>query len=101
MIKPTQDFVLVKRKEEEIKTNGGILLPEQKAGKYDVLEGTVIVTGPGRRLPDGKNILKVQVNKGDKILYKQYAGHHLTINKKDYWLINERDILAIITDYTN
>lgn len=96
MLKPTQDFILIKRKEKEKKTNSGIILTNTQTDKYDVLEGTVIKTGPGRKTPDGKNIIPVEAKEGDKILYKQYAGHHLVIDDVDYWLINDRDVIAII-----
>lgn len=95
-IKPTQDYILVKRKEQKTKTTSGLIIPEQKVAKYDVLEGTVVEVGPGRITPDGNKIIEIELKKGDKILYKQYAGHHLIVDDEDYWLINERDVIAVI-----
>lgn len=98
MIKPMHDFVLVKRDEDSgpQKTSSGIIIPEKQTEKYEVLKGEVIEVGPGRKTPDGFNLIETSVVKGDRILYKQYAGHKIEIDKKDYWLINERDIIATV-----
>ncbi len=71
--RPSQDRVLVKRKEqeEEERTAGGIVIPS--TAKEKPQEGTVLEVGPGRLTPEGV-ILKVQVKKGDTVFFGKYAG---------------------------
>lgn len=96
MIKPTQDYVLVKRiEDEEEKTDSGLILPNQGPEKYDVLKGKVIEIGPGRKSPSGER-LPVNISVDDEVLYRQYAGHHVVEDDKDFWLINERDVVAVL-----
>ena len=96
MIKPTQDYVLVKRiEDEEEKTDSGLILPNQGPEKYDVLRGKIKAVGPGRKLPNGE-VFSTSVNKGDKVLYRQYAGHHVVEDEEDFWIINERDVVAVL-----
>jgi chaperonin GroES len=98
MIKPMHDFILVKREEKEgkTKTKSGLIIPEKQTEKYEVLKGEVIEAGPGRKTPNSNKLIETSVNKGDEILYKQYAGHKIEVDGEDLWLINERDIIATI-----
>ena len=92
-IRPLSDKVLVQRLEAENKTAGGIVLPD--AAKEKPKEGKVIATGKGKVLDDGQ-LRKVQVKKGDEILFTSYAGTEIKIDGKEYLIMDESDIMAVI-----
>ncbi|OGV67482.1 MAG: co-chaperone GroES [Lentisphaerae bacterium RIFOXYA12_FULL_48_11] len=91
-IKPLRDRVLVQPVEAELK-KGGIIIPD--AAKEKPQEGVVIAVGPGKRDKDGK-IVPMEVKKGDKILMPKYGGSDVKIDDKEYKIISEEDIVAII-----
>ncbi len=92
-IRPLGDKVLVRRVEAEEKTAGGIVLPD--AAKEKPKRGKIIAVGEGRLLDDGKRA-KMQVKKGDEVLFSSYAGTDITVNAKEMMIMSEDDILAII-----
>ncbi len=92
-IRPLGDKVLVRRVEAEEKTAGGIVLPD--AAKEKPKRGKIIAVGEGRLLDDGKRA-KMQIKKGDEVLFSSYAGTDITVGKKEMMIMSEDDILAII-----
>ncbi|MDO8303711.1 MAG: co-chaperone GroES [Sedimentisphaerales bacterium] len=94
-IRPLGDKVLVQRLEAETKTAGGIVIPD--AAKEKPQRGTVISVGEGKLLDDGSRG-QVQVKKGDKVLFTSYAGTEVKIGGKDYLIMDETDIMAVIED---
>ena len=94
-IRPLGDKVLVQRLEAETKTAGGIVLPD--TAKEKPQRGTVISVGEGKLLEDGSRS-KVQVKKGDKVLFTSYAGTEVKIGGKDYLIMDETDIMAVIEE---
>ncbi len=92
-VRPLADRVLVKRIEEEQLTKGGIIVPD--TAKEKPQQGRVIEVGPGRMTEDGTRI-KMEVKKGDKVLFGKYAGTEVTIDDEEYLILREDDILAII-----
>lgn len=92
-VKPLHDRVLAKRIESEEKTKGGIIIPD--SAKEKPLEGLVEAVGSGRILEDGK-VRKLEVKKGDKILFGKYTGTEVKIDGEDMVIIREEDILATI-----
>jgi chaperonin GroES len=94
-IRPLGDKVLVQRLEAETKTAGGIVLPD--TAKEKPQRGTVISVGEGKLLEDGSRS-KVQVKKGDKVLFTSYAGTEVKIGGKDYMIMDETDIMAVIEE---
>jgi chaperonin GroES len=94
-IRPLSDKVLVQRLEAENKTAGGIVLPD--TAKEKPQRGKIVATGKGRVLDDGK-LRKMQVKKGDKVLFTSYAGTEVKIDGKEYLIMDESDIMAIIAD---
>jgi chaperonin GroES len=94
-IRPLGDKVLVQRLEAETKTAGGIVIPD--AAKEKPQRGTVISVGEGKLLDDGSRG-QVQVKKGDKVLFTSYAGTEVKISGKDYLIMDETDIMAVIED---
>ncbi len=92
-IKPLADRVIVKPKNAEEKTKGGIVLPD--TAKEKPIEGTVVAAGPGRITEDGKHI-DMNVKVGDKVLYAKYAGTEVKIGDSEYLIMNESDIFGVI-----
>jgi chaperonin GroES len=87
-IKPLSDRVLIEPQEAENKTAGGIIIPD--SAKEKPQKGKVVAVGPGSK--DEKMELKV----GDMVLYGKYSGSEISIEGKDYLIMRQSDILAII-----
>ena len=91
-IRPLQDRILVKRIEEEETTKGGIIIPD--TAKEKPQEGKVIAVGNGKVLDDGK-VQKLDVKKGDRVLFSKYAGTEVNIDAEEHLIIREDDVLGI------
>ena len=87
-IKPLADRVLIEPMEAEEKTASGIIIPD--TAKEKPQKGTVRAVGPGTK--DEKMDVKV----GDVVLYGKYSGTELTIDGKDFMIMKQSDILAIV-----
>ncbi len=87
-IKPLADRVVVEPAPAEDKTAGGIIIPDTAKEKPQM--GTVVAVGEGTK--DAPVTLKV----GEKVLYGKYAGTELTLEGKDYLIMRESDIYAVI-----
>ncbi|MCS6980043.1 MAG: co-chaperone GroES [Flavobacteriales bacterium] len=87
-IKPLADRVLVQPAEAETKTASGIIIPD--TAKEKPQRGTVVAVGNGKK--DEPMTVKV----GDQVLYGKYSGTEVQIDGKDYLIMRESDIYAII-----
>ena len=87
-IKPLADRVLVEPMEAETKTAAGIIIPDNAKEKPQ--KGTVVAVGPGTTDE------KMEVKKGDLVLYGKYSGTDITIDGNDYLIMKQSDILAVI-----
>jgi chaperonin GroES len=92
-IKPLQDRILVKRIEEEEKTEGGIIIPD--TAKEKPIEGKVVAVGKGKVSEDGK-VIPLDVKKGDRILFGKYAGTEVKIEGEEHLIMREDDVLGVI-----
>lgn len=94
MFKPLYNYVLLERLEEENKTAGGIIIPDNAREKPS--QGRVIAVGDGAYVGDEKIPMTVKV--GDVILFAKWASsvNEVKLDGKDYVLIKETDILGII-----
>lgn len=92
-IKPLGDRVLVEPVKEAEQKKGGIIIPD--SAKEKPQEGKVVAVGPGKKTEDGK-VLPMNVKKGDRVLMPKYGGTEVKIEDKEYQLIREEDILAVI-----
>ena len=90
-LRPLDDRVVVTPLEAEEKTAGGILLPD--TAKQKPQRGTVVAVGPGKLLDSGER-MAVSVHKNDEVIYGRYAGSDVQINRKEYKILREGDILA-------
>jgi chaperonin GroES len=87
-VKPLADRVLVEAAEAETKTAGGIIIPD--TAKEKPMKGKIIAVGAGKK--DEPVTVKV----GDNVLYGKYAGTEIMIDGKEYLIMRESDIYAII-----
>ncbi|MHC5061663.1 MAG: co-chaperone GroES [Planctomycetota bacterium] len=94
-IRPLGDKVIVQRMEAEEVTAGGIVLPE--SAKEKPQRGKIISVGEGKLLKDGGRG-KMQVKKGDQVLFTSYAGTEVKMGAKEYMIMEESDIMAIVED---
>ena len=92
-LRPLQDRILVERVKEEEKTKGGIIIPD--TAKEKPAEGKVVAAGNGKVAEDGKRI-KLEVKKGDRILFGKYSGTEVKVEGKEYLIMREDDVLGII-----
>lgn len=92
-IKPLSDHIFVEALSEEKTTKGGIFIPESADEKPEI--GKVIAVGPGKTNDEGK-IIPLNVKIGDKVLFTKYAPNEIKIDDKEYLVIREDDVLAII-----
>ena len=93
-IRPLADNVLIQRVEADSVTAGGIVLPD--TAKEKPQRGKIVNLGDGKLLDDGSRG-KFQVKKGDSVLFTSYAGSEVNIGGKEYMIMSESDIMAVIT----
>ena len=91
--RPLHDRVVVKRLEEERKSAGGIVIPDNAAEKPD--QGEVIAVGNGKILEDGKT-RPLDVKVGDRILFGKYSGTTVKVEGDEYLVMREDDIMGVI-----
>lgn len=91
-IRPLGDRVVIKRLEAEEMTKSGIVLPG--ASKEKPQEAEVVAVGPGGYV-DGKDI-KMELKAGDKVLFSKYSGSEIKFEGKEYIILRQDDILAVI-----
>ena len=93
-LRPLDQKVLIRRLEAEERTRGGIVLPD--TAKEKPQRGTVLALGDGKVLDDGSRA-KFQVAKSDVVLFASYGGTEIKVDGEDYLLMDENDILAILS----
>lgn len=93
MIKPLGDRVVIEIVEGEMKTASGIVLPD--TAKEKPQEGKVVAVGTGKVLENGTRAA-IDVKAGDKIIFSKYAGTEVKVDGKEYLIVSERDILAVV-----
>lgn len=98
ILEPIGDNILVElpvEESKENKTQSGILLPKKTESEARKDIAKVVAVGTGRILNDGSS-LKPVVKAGDMVLYNKYAGTMVTIDERNYLLLKECDLLAIL-----
>ena len=91
---PLGDRVILQQLEAEETTKSGIVLPGQAQEKPQQAE--VVAVGPGG-LVDGKEV-KMEVKVGDKVIYSKYAGTDVKLEEKEYVIVRQSDIAAIVEE---
>ena len=94
-LRPLGDRVVVEHVEQAEKSAGGVFLPD--TAKEKPQEGKVLAVGTGRTLDNGTK-LAMDVKVGDRIIYSKYSGSEIKLEGKEYLIISEKDVLAVLTD---
>lgn len=94
-LKPLGDRLVIEPIEQQEQTASGIFLPE--TAKEKPQEGKVIAAGPGARKENGDRIT-MDVSVGDTVLYARYSGTNIKLHGKEYLILKENDVLAIVTN---
>ncbi|MFC0562138.1 co-chaperone GroES [Halalkalibacter alkalisediminis] len=94
MLKPLGDRVVIELVESEEKTASGIVLPD--SAKEKPQEGKVIAVGSGRVTENGERVA-LEVSEGNTIIFSKYAGTEVKFEGKEYLILRESDILAVIS----
>ena len=92
-IVPLNDKIVVARLDADEKTLGGIILPD--TAKEKPKQGKILALGEGKPLDDGGRA-KFQVKVGDRVLFTNYAGSEVTLDGKEYLIMTEDDVLAVV-----
>jgi chaperonin GroES len=92
-LRPLGDRVVIKPTPREEMTKSGIVLPD--TAKEKPQEGLILSVGPGRFLDDGTRE-KMDVKKGDRVLYAKYAGTEFKVDDDELLILSQKDILAIV-----
>ena len=94
-IRPLQDRVVVRRKEEETKTAGGIILTGSATEKP--AQGEVLAVGPGRIMDNGDK-RPVDVKVGDIVVFGKYASNTVKIDGEELLILSESEIYGVVED---
>ena len=92
-IRPRHDRVIVRRTEEEKTTASGLIIPDSATEKP--LKGEIIAAGNGKKNDNGE-VVALDVNVGDQVLFGQYAGTEVKVDGETLLVMSESDIVAII-----
>ena len=90
---PLHDRVLVRRIEAEVKTAGGLFIPD--TAKEKPQEGLVVAVGAGKVTDSGTRVTP-EVKKGDRVLFGKYSGSEIKVDGEEHLILREDDILAIL-----
>lgn len=93
MIKVLGARVVIKEDAPEVATKSGIVIPDKAQSK--AYQGEVVAVGPGHTTLSNGTI-PVGVKVGDNVIFAKFAGATVEVDKEEYIIINERDILAVI-----
>lgn len=93
-LQPVSDYIIVEPQKVEVKTKSGIVLPET-IEKEEPQQGKVIAVGPGAMLESGTRAM-MQVKVGDMVLFAKYSPTEIKVEGKEYFVIKEDDVMAII-----
>ena len=91
--RPLHDRVVVRRIEEDVKTAGGIIIPD--TAKEKPMQAEVIAVGPGARDESGK-IVPLDVKKGDRVLFGKWSGTEVKIDGEELLIMKESDVMGVI-----
>ena len=93
-LKPMGDRIVIRPKEQDQVTTGGIFLPD--SAKERPQKGEVVAVGPGRIMNNGK-LVEMEVQVGDQIIYSKYAGTEIRAEDEELLVLGSNDVLAKIS----
>jgi chaperonin GroES len=92
-IRPLYDRVVVERKEEELTTSGGIVIPDN--AKEKPMRGVILAVGAGKPQENG-TLRNLSVKVGDVVLFGKYSGTEVKLEGKDVLVMREDDLMAVL-----
>jgi len=92
-IRPLHDRVIVKRLDEEKKTDSGIVIPDTAAEKPD--QGEVMAVGKGKHSDEGK-LIPLDIKVGDRVLFGKYSGQTVRVKGDELLVMREEDIMGVV-----
>jgi chaperonin GroES len=93
-LKPLDDRIVVKPNDAEEKTASGLVIPD--TAKEKPQQGTVRAVGPGRRSEQSGDIIPLDIQVNDTVVYSKYGGTEITVDGEDLLILTSRDVLAIV-----
>ena len=93
MIKPLGERVVIEVAESDVTTASGIVIPD--TAKEKPQKGKVVAVGTGKLLENGQRA-GLEVKEGDSVVFSKYSGSEIKVDDKDYLIVRESDILAIL-----
>lgn len=92
-LRPLQDRVLIRRAEPEVRSAGGIFIPD--AVQERPMEGEIVAVGPGARGKDGV-LTPMDVKPGDRVSFAKWSGTAVKYDNKELMIMNEADIMGVL-----
>ena len=93
MLEPLGERVVIEVAESDVTTASGIVLPD--TAKEKPQKGKVVAVGTGKLLENGQRA-GLEVKEGDSVVFSKYSGSEIKVDDKDYLIVRESDILAIL-----
>ena len=93
-LQPLEDRIILKPGEAEQTTSSGLVIPD--TAKEKPQQGEVLAVGPGRRSDQTGELIPVDVQVGDTVVYSKYGGTEITDGGSDLLILNARDVLAVV-----
>ncbi len=93
--RPLHDRVVVKRIEADMKTKGGIIIPDTAQEKPS--QGEIVAVGPGGRDEAGK-LIPIDLKAGDRVLFGKWSGTEVKLDGEEFLIMKESDIMGVIAD---
>jgi chaperonin GroES len=93
-LQPLEDRIVVRPGESEETTASGLVIPD--TAKEKPQQGEVLAVGPGKRSDQTGEIIPVDVNVGDTVVYSKYGGTEITSDGEDVLILSARDVLAVV-----
>ena len=94
-LQPLEDRIVVRPAEAEETTISGLVIPD--TAKEKPQQGEVLAIGPGRRAENTGEIIPIDLEVGDSVVYSKYGGTEITVDGEDLLILTSRDVLAKIT----
>ena len=91
-LQPLEDRIVVRTAEAEEKTASGLVIPD--TAKEKPQQGEVKAVGPGRRSEQNGDLIPLDIQVGDTVVYSKYGGTEISLEGDDYLILNARDVLA-------
>ena len=94
-LQPLEDRIVVRPGGAEETTASGLVIPDTAQEKPQ--QGEVLAVGPGKRSDQTGELIPVDVNAGDTVIYSKYGGTEITSGGEDLLILSARDVLAIVS----